>query len=764
MAEKSLRLLITEESGHSPRFYEFDTFRLDAGARLLWRGDETVPLMPKAFDVLLALVCRHGQVVTKDELLAGVWRDAVVEENSLNVNVSALRKVFGERPHEHRFIVTVPGVGYKFVADVREVFDDEIEDVLQEHEATPTDAAPDVNTPSNAENFSSDTKRHKIFSDIKRHRTGVIVGSLVFLLVLGVVYAIRHGIVLPPPPPPVVHFQNVKITPLTNEGTLGSVTISPDGKYIAYVSFEDGKAGLWTKHLATGSRVQIVAPGDATEMRVDTFSHDGNYVLYTVSGGQNPQGATYQVPVLGGASRKILTNVEVESGAIFSPDDKQIAFGRRRNEPREDEYLTASADGTNERTLITLRHLARREGGAGLWIPFDGASWSPDGKTIALGYGDEELHLFVGSISVADGTLKPLSRKYWAQVGKVVWLNDSSGFVIVAREQWLANYPSQIWRVSYPGGEVQRITNDLASYEPRSLSLTADASALVALQEHKTSGIWLAPSGDVGRARDISTRRSAREGIKGLTWDSDGRLIYASSANKPEIWTADANGGNPKMLMEGDDIGVLARFWPDNRHLFFNSNRSGNWQVWRTNLDGSDAKQLTDAPGWGVYNMEISPNGLTIIYADFDLNLWKASTDGGTPVKLSDTASLRPCISPDGKLLAFEYEDEQKHQQLKVIPLDGDGDGSLSKSFDPPAPIFNEALGWSPDGRALVYVLTKGDVSNLWQQPLDGGAPKQITNFNSGRIWSFAYSRDGRQLALARGEMTRDAVLISDEK
>jgi Tol biopolymer transport system component len=96
--------------------------------------------------------------------------------------------------------------------------------------------------------------------------------------------------------------------------------------------------------------------------------------------------------------------------------------------------------------------------------------------------------------------------------------------------------------------------------------------------------------------------------------------------------------------------------------------------------------------------------------------------------------------------------------------LDGDGDWSLSKSFDPPASIWDVALSWSPDGRALVYVLTKGDVSNLWQQPLDGGAPKQITNFNSGRIWNFAYSRDGRQLALARGEMTHDAVLISDVK
>ena len=122
MAENSLKLLKTKRDEHLPSFYEFGEFRLDAEKRLLWRADETVPLMPKAFEVLLVLVHRHGEVVTKDELMMSVWRDTVVEENSLNVQVSALRKAFGERPHEHRFIVTVPGVGYEFVAEVREVY------------------------------------------------------------------------------------------------------------------------------------------------------------------------------------------------------------------------------------------------------------------------------------------------------------------------------------------------------------------------------------------------------------------------------------------------------------------------------------------------------------------------------------------------------------------------------------------------------------------------------------------------------------------
>lgn len=103
-----------------PEIYAFSGFRLDAGKRLLLAaGGETVAVMPKAFDTLLLLVRNAGRPVSKDEIFAEVWRGLVVEENNLAQNVSALRKLLGERPGEHRFIATVPGRGYVFVADVQ---------------------------------------------------------------------------------------------------------------------------------------------------------------------------------------------------------------------------------------------------------------------------------------------------------------------------------------------------------------------------------------------------------------------------------------------------------------------------------------------------------------------------------------------------------------------------------------------------------------------------------------------------------------------
>jgi DNA-binding winged helix-turn-helix (wHTH) protein len=109
-----------DDQSRPRQVYEFGGYRLDPLRRvLLGRDGSLVRLKPKAFDTLLYLVEHAGEALDKGTLLAGVWPNVVVEENNLNKNVSELRRVFGETPGEHRFIVTEPGRGYRFVADVR---------------------------------------------------------------------------------------------------------------------------------------------------------------------------------------------------------------------------------------------------------------------------------------------------------------------------------------------------------------------------------------------------------------------------------------------------------------------------------------------------------------------------------------------------------------------------------------------------------------------------------------------------------------------
>src|SRR5215813_8728275 len=96
--------------------FRFGDFELDCARRLLLKDGKPVPLYSKTFDLLLTLVENHGQVLTKDELLEKVWAGQFVEEGNLKVQISTLRKIFGEKKGENRFIVTVPGRGYSFVA------------------------------------------------------------------------------------------------------------------------------------------------------------------------------------------------------------------------------------------------------------------------------------------------------------------------------------------------------------------------------------------------------------------------------------------------------------------------------------------------------------------------------------------------------------------------------------------------------------------------------------------------------------------------
>ena len=186
--------------------------------------------------------------------------------------------------------------------------------------------------------------------------------------------------------------------------------------------------------------------------------------------------------------------------------------------------------------------------------------------------------------------------------------------------------------------------------------------------------------------------------------------------------------------------------------------------------DGANEKRLTYEAG-GVPGFSVSRDGRWVVYNPFTGGIFKMSTEGGSPIELVAKGSLcYPQLSPDGSLVGYLYKNEQSlRPKIGIIKFD---DGTAVKTIDLPLTafpgsfdnLFYRGWHWSPDGRAVVYINTLGGVSNLWSQPLDGGSPKQITNFKSDRILTFAYSPDGRQLALARGSHTSDAVLISEAK
>jgi serine/threonine protein kinase/dipeptidyl aminopeptidase/acylaminoacyl peptidase len=583
--------------------------------------------------------------------------------------------------------------------------------------------------------------------EIKRHKKGVVIVLGVFLIAaigLGFgLYKIFSG-------KPILKLQPGKITRLTNNGKVTTATISPDGKYVAYAALDElGQRGLWVKYVATGSNVEIVPPlGPDVVFGQLTFSLDGNYIYY-LRGERGPPFSLFQVPVLGGTSKKIL---EGASRISFSPDGKRFAFQRRYASEGEDALIVANVDGTGEQKLATRKH-------PDFLLP--GVAWSPDGQTIACPIGGfvNGYYRSIGVINVADGTEKRLSSTKWNDVQRLVWLPNGSGLILSGQARF--GDPYQLWQVSFPEGEVQTVTNDLSDYNQ--VSLTADGTAMAAILADATSNIWLIPNGEWSNGRQVTSSKT--NGVSSVAFSPDGRIIYQSrAAGNSDLWIMDVDGRNQKQITDDVHSEQFGSITPDGRYVVFDSSRSGTMQVWRVNLDGSNAKLLTASPG---FMQDITPDGKWVVYSTFGpggFSIWKVSIEGGEAVQVTRRYSHAPAVSPDGKSVAAYIPDERTGAtKVAIFPFEG---GEFTKSFDVQAApgSFPYPVRWTPDGRALTYIANRGGVSNIEIQPLDGSPNRRLTDFKTDRIFAFDWSPDGKWLLLSRGPEQRDVVLLTDFK
>lgn len=180
--------------------------------------------------------------------------------------------------------------------------------------------------------------------------------------------------------------------------------------------------------------------------------------------------------------------------------------------------------------------------------------------------------------------------------------------------------------------------------------------------------------------------------------------------------------------------------------------------------DGSDVKQITSGNFADVAPV-CSPDGKWVVFGSWRSGkhcLWSVSADGGELVQLTQKPATRASFSPDGKLIATGYfvEGESPPWKIAIIPAEG---GEPIKLLESPegADLWN-GFWWTPDSRALIYKADRATVGNLYSQPVDGGMAQQITSFESELIYKFAFSRDGKRLALSRGHSSLDVVLIKD--
>jgi eukaryotic-like serine/threonine-protein kinase len=540
-------------------------------------------------------------------------------------------------------------------------------------------------------------------------------------------------------------FQSIKIERLTANGKATEAVVSPDAKQVVYVVDDGGRRSLWLRQVATASDVQLAAPDNIFYLAL-TISPDGDYLYFIYGGTTIRNRVLYQMPLVGGNPKKIIEDVGSPVG--FSPDGKQIAFVRAGDQ--QSAMIIANSDGTGEREIY------KQKGIQSLGTMFaGGTAWSPDGKkifSVARKPGVEGGGQSLVEISIADGTLNPVTPQSWYEIQRMALLPDGSGFLITAAEKAADFRSRQIWFVPYPSGEARKVTHDLNNYS--SISLNADATVMLTVQEDETASIWVAPDGDAARATELKAVSGKLDGYDGLRWTPDGRIVYTSMAGgNGAIWIMDADGKNRKQLSRSQEMDYYPSVSSDGRYIVFNREVGRARKVWRMDIDGGNARELFQGN-----NPQTA--GEWIVFGTAD-GIMKAPIEGGDPVPVASEVRGRSrcAVSNDNKLIACQLDTPGEDTKLVYFPIDGSSPAKVfDVKFELPARIR-----WARDGRAINFISREAGIRDIWSQPIEGGEPKRITNFKSDQIFSFDYSPDGK-LVISHGESTSDVVMIKNAK
>lgn len=552
-------------------------------------------------------------------------------------------------------------------------------------------------------------------------------------------------------------FQNPQISRMSDDGKSRLPAISPDGRYIAFQSGEIGARNIMVRQLATGSAVEI-SPKSGLNLLAISFSPDTNYVYYVQSNAETIINTLYQVPTLGGKPKKIIE--DIDSNITFAPDGKRFAFIRHSNNPGKDTLLTANADGTDEKVIVET---LQTEFGF-----FANPSWSPIAEKIAItvgtNLGGETQSISLAEVSLKDGKLTPVANGKWSGLSDIHWKKNGTGLFALASEK--SDDPKQVWTISYPSGDRRKITNDTNSYIW--LGVSGDDKTLITVKSDASSSLW-SFSPNSKELAQLNPEGKNLSGDAGITATPNGNLIVSRYKDSElNLWEISTNGEDLRQLTANANYNADPRISPDGTKICFMSNRSNLWRVWLMDIDGKNAKKLTVV---GDEVNQFYPNfaddGKKIFYAQQEKNsgiskLMKVSIEGGVPenVFAENTENVSGVIvSPDSRHLVLIVTDAAQKKLLKIFPLDGDKVGAMKSTMEVG---LMESIKWSPDGKSLTYLSSEG-IPNLWQISLDGKEKKQLTNFTAGRIFNFAWSKDGKKIFITRGTVNNELILIKDE-
>ena len=638
---------------------QFGPFLFDRKERVLQRGGETVPLTPKAFDLLAAFVAQPGRLLTKDELLKQVWPDTFVEESNLAYHVFVLRKALGDASVDGPYIETVPKRGYRFTATVAEV--------SSTSPAGPSDPVPaSSDQPAIADKVAipplERSPRAPAFP------VSVRLGVAALVLLPAILYLAAWRWREPPDSGPL---QARPLTSLT--GAVRSPSLSPDGQFVVFTWTPKGQGNTDIYVQQIGTTVPRPLTSDPGNDYSPAWSPDGVTIAFLRrTTGRNSE--IWMVAPLGGPEKRVAElspslPAYAPSAISWCPNSRCLLVSDSLDQAHNPGVVVVDRD-TGEK-----RRLTNPPGLAGDGDPIV----SPDGQTLVFRRLTNPFSGNLYRLSLKDGLVpsgETVQVTTTHRAGKPAWIPGTTEVVFSS------------------GGGLWRIDVMKGATPARLPFVGQDGHTPVVARTNE------------GPLRLIYERSFSDSNILGLD---------LAAAGTPAASPAVAAIASTR----GDYVPALS---PDGNRVAFVSNRSGAAEVWVADKDGARAEQLTSLaanPGYPRW----SPDGKTLaVHGSLAerVEVVAVPAKGGSPQILTGSQPNGgwPSFSRDGLWLYFcLIQDPGKDRRARIWKMPATGGPAVQVTSDPGTLAIE-----SYDRRDLYYVeASEVAGSPLWRVPVAGG-------------------------------------------
>ncbi len=629
--------------------------------RIAQDGQE-VKLEPKVMQVLLCLIRRAGKVVTKRQFMEQVWSGTVVTGDVLSRCISELRKVLGDDARNPQYIETIRKTGYRLIAPVTAAPDEATTTVPVRGNgagAKKQVEAEEKKTPvlsGHARRIAQAVRANRQWGRRQwRWAVAAVAGAL---LLVGLFEARQPAPSVAEAPPQTVPFTSFPGEEMDSD-------LSPNGRRVTFAwnGGEGADTDIYVK-LPGAEEVLRLSEHPAPE-RSPTWSPDGSRIAFIRSAAEG--NSIVIVPAIGGRERTVAAFGERGVQSLFwSPDGEQLALAAQQEPYGPYSLYLLSVDVLRPRRRLTAP--------PAYYYGDLAPAFSPDGQRLAFVRSTVERVQDVYVVPVHGGTPRRLTHD-GADISGLDWTADGERIIFASNREGA----SKLWSVPAEGGTPTWVATGGGSglYQP---SIARAGHRMTLTERSYETNIWrLAPVAAQAGTDRVTTHRV----IFSTRWDS-----YPDVA-------------------------------PDGEHIAYASKRSGDFEIWISKSDGTEAVQLTDVGGAFTSTPRWSPAGDSLAFVSRkrgNADIYVAGTGGGAPRRLTEAASdeVAPAWSRDGRWIYFASNRTGAWQIWRKATGDSTGAGTLEQVTT----HGGFAAAESPDGTRLYYV--KKTEPGLWRRPLDG--------------------------------------------